>query len=153
MSENNINKLEEILKEKPNDLSAMVSLGNLYLDEKRFQDAENIWNKAGEKGSAEAFYNLGVLYGMIYLKDIAEDELWELHSDEEMWFEKAEIAYKASLDIDKSNTHALKNLATLYTERGQKKDAIALLEKIIDISNDKDLIKEINEEINEIKSL
>lgn len=153
MSNGEIRELEEDLKKDADNTNLMISLGMAYLKNDKFEEAEKVWEQAGKKGSAEAFYNLGVLYGMIYFKDISEDQLWEIHSDEEMWFEKAEIAYQATLDLDPRNIHAMKNMASLYAERGQKEDSLALLERIIKISDDEDLIKDIKEEIEEIKSL
>jgi len=153
MSNKEIRELEESLKKDADNTDLMISLGLTYLKNDMFEEAEKLWEKAGNKGSSEAFYNLGVLYGMVYLKDISEDQLWEVHSDEEMWFEKAEIAYQATLDLDPKNIHAMKNMATLYAERGQHNDSLALLERIIKISDDEKLIKDIKEEIEEIKSL
>jgi Flp pilus assembly protein TadD len=153
MSESKIDQLNEMLKNDPDNKEILTELGMGYLNQGNYEQAEKTWEKAGNLGSAEALYNLGVLYGMVYLQDISEDELWELHSDEEVWFEKAEIAYQSSLDIDPKNIHALKNLATLYMERGQKEDALTLLRKILEYSVDDDYRKKVEEEIKDIENL
>ncbi|KQC15197.1 MAG: hypothetical protein APR63_12510 [Desulfuromonas sp. SDB] len=153
MSQGKIEQFEKMLEKDPDNKEILTELGMEYLNQENYELAEKTWKKAGNLGSSEAMYNLGVLYGMVYLQDIAEDELWEDHSDEEMWFEKAEIAYQDALDIDPKNIHAMKNLATLYMERGQREDALTLLKKILQYCSDEDFRKKVEEEIKDIENL
>ncbi|MBN1620720.1 tetratricopeptide repeat protein [candidate division WOR-3 bacterium] len=153
MSSEEINELAEKLKNKPEDIDLMITLGLALASENRFREAEEIFKRAGDAGSSEGHYNLGVLYGMIFLKDMTYEELWEEVTDEEIWFEKAEIAYQTAIELDPNNFHAMRNLATLYAERNQKEDALALLAKILEKSPDDEYKEKIREQIKDIEAI
>ncbi len=153
MSSEEIKELTQKLKNKPEDTDLMITLGLALASENRFREAEEIFKRAGEAGSTEGYYNLGVLYGMVFLKDLTYEELWEEATDEEIWFEKAEIAYQTAIDLDSNNFHAMRNLATLYAQRNQKEDALALLAKILEKSQSEEYKEEIREQIKDIEAI
>lgn len=153
MPSEEIRGLEERLEKNPGDTDAMINLGLLLTEENRYKEAEELFKRAGENGSSEAHYNLGVLYGMVYLKDLTFEELWEESTDSEIWFERAEIAYQTAVELDPMNIHAMRNLATLYAERNQKDDALALLKKILEISQDEEYKKLVREQIGDVEAI
>jgi len=82
---------------------------------------------------AEPQYNLGVLYGGILLNDLAVDEAWEDHTDEEILFENAALHYRNAIQLDPSMVRALNNLARLCALRGLTEEACDLLRRSLDI--------------------
>lgn len=100
--------------------------------------AAGAWEKALELDPefAEAHYNLGVLYGRIFFEDIAVDELWEDHTDEEILFENAVSHLKDALSIDPELTPALNNLGHLYAVKGLVKEAKEYYQASLAIAGD-----------------
>ena len=72
---------------------------------------------------AMAHYNLGVIFGRVLLDDLAVDELWEDHTDEEAYFEKASSCYKEAIKLEPTMTAALNNLARLCDAMGLHHEA------------------------------
>ncbi|MBN1150608.1 tetratricopeptide repeat protein [candidate division WOR-3 bacterium] len=144
---------EEIVPQNQDEIEDMINSGLSYIEEKKYKEAEELFKKAAESGSSEANYNLGVLYGMVYLKDLTYEEMWEENSDLEIWFERAELAYQTAIELDKKNIHAMRNLATLYAERNQKEDALTLLRKVLEISQDEDYNQHIKDQMGDVEAM
>ncbi len=111
------------------------NLGALYQDQKKYEEAEEAYKKARDKGVIEAYNNLGNVYkdqkkyeeaeeaynDAIKNKDFkAYNNLGALYQDQKK-YEEAEEAYKKARD--KGVIEAYNNLGTLYQDQKKYEEA------------------------------
>ena len=87
-----------------------------------------------------ALFNLGVVYGLLAHHNIARAEFYDDHTRDAVFIRKAEICYDHVLELDPDHLATLNNLATLYSMRDDRDQAITTLRRIlaIDPQNDED---------------
>jgi len=117
---NNLETLAATVAEHPDDAMVRMDYGVALAEAEQMREAVEQLEKAIEIDPelAEAHYNLGVIYGRVLLDDLAVDELFEDHTDEEAYFEKASASYKEALRLVPTMTAALNNLARLCDAMG-----------------------------------
>jgi len=105
-----IAQLESRLKTSPNDVEAMVGLGDIYLDSNRAMEAFKLFQRAVEIDPANihALSDLGSLYQQIGKYD------------------KAIESYQSAYEHQPSHTGSLLNMALIYSRH--KKDYAKALE-------------------------
>jgi tetratricopeptide (TPR) repeat protein len=84
----------------------------------------------------EIHLNLGLLYGKCLLDDLAINEYWEDHTDEEILFEYALTHFKKALDIDPELTMALNNMARICAVKGHTDEAREYYRQSLEIDPD-----------------
>ena len=140
-----IKELRKKMEEAPDNIETILELAYAYAEKGDYKKAAKYYKKAVEKDekNGEAYYNLGVLYGRIALKDISVDELWEDKSDEEVAFNSAVNYYLKAIEIDKKNYHAYNNLGILYKAFDWHDKAKECFEKSLEINPEQENIKEL----------
>jgi len=108
------NKYMEVLNLDSSNTTTLNNLGLLYLHEKRFKDAEELFRKAFNQSENETYaLNLG-------------------HSlMQQNQFDNAEKFYLESIEIKKTNIQAWESLISLYEYTNQLQKAIDTLQTII----------------------
>jgi Flp pilus assembly protein TadD len=145
---NSIDDLRAKVEESGNDVDLRVQFGIALAEECCYEEAARQFEKAVELAPlrAEGHYNLGVLYGKFLLDDIAVDEMWEDHTDEEAYFSKASSSYQKALSIDPKMTAALNNLARLSDAMGMHDEARKYFEESLAINaNQPDVVEDLAE--------
>jgi len=68
-----INTLEKVLEKNPKDLSALIRLGNLYMDSKRFKEAAELYGRSLEidPKNTDVRVDMGTCYRSMGSPDIA----------------------------------------------------------------------------------
>ncbi|MBI5935988.1 MAG: tetratricopeptide repeat protein, partial [Chloroflexi bacterium] len=128
LSDENLKRYEEAeasyrkaIELNPSDATAYSNLGNLLSDEnlKRYEEAEASYRKAIElnPSDATAYSNLGLL----------------LHENLKR-YEEAEASYRKAIELNPSDATAYSNLGILLRVIGREREAIPLLEKVIEIA-------------------
>ncbi len=136
----NLEELKERVQADPENAALRMEFGVALAESGRNDEAAVELEKAValDPANAEAHYNLGVLYGKCLREDLAVDELWEDHSDEEILFENATAHFTAALELDPSLTAALNNLGHLYAIRGSVEEAKNFFRESLKIDPDQD---------------
>lgn len=116
----NLDQLKKQVKDSPDDAAAHLDYGIALGEVHRFNEAVREFKRLVELNpeSADGHYNLGVIYGKCLLEDLAVDELWEDHSDEEILFENAVHHFEIAFNLDSTCVAALNNLGHLHAVRG-----------------------------------
>ena len=109
------NLYKGILKINPEHVGVYNNLGNIFLANKKFQDAVNCFEKAIQidPNYADAHSNLGTLY-----KSLGESE-------------KAKNCFEKVIQLKPNNAVAHSNLGSVLLKLGKKQEAKASLEKSI----------------------
>ncbi|MBL8848030.1 MAG: sulfatase-like hydrolase/transferase [Planctomycetaceae bacterium] len=97
-----------ILKERPDNTSALYPLGGLYAEQEKFEDAHRIYEQCRllQPDSAQPYYNLGLLFGRI--GDLAS----------------AQQSLEAALQRDAAYVGAWVALGNVYARQGRVSSAI-----------------------------
>jgi len=134
----NLDELKQRVKDNPHDATAHLDYGIALGEVHRFNEAVCEFEQVVELDpeSVDGHYNLGVIYGKCLLEDLAIDELWEDHSDEEILFENALHHYKIAFDLDSTCVAALNNLGHLHAVRGCIGEAREYFLKSLEIDPD-----------------
>jgi tetratricopeptide (TPR) repeat protein len=135
--EEEIAEAKKRVESAPNNVNALIQLGDLYMDSKQMKNAINIFNKvlAIEPENAHALADLGAVYQQSGLYD------------------KSLEAFEKLLEIESENIPALYNLGMLnrYYKKDNK-EALKYLEKIPLKGLDPSLIQALQNEIDAIKA-
>ena len=122
---NDLETLAGKVESEPENADLRMDFGVALAEDGQLVRAAEELEKAIEldPAMAKAHYNLGVIFGRVLLDDLAVDELWEDHTDEEAYFEKASACYKEAIKLEPSMTAALNNLARLCDAMGLHHEA------------------------------
>lgn len=144
VAEMKIEELEERVKADPTNPDYHLELGIAYGELKQLEKAAEHLEKAAELAPdrADIQYNLGVIYSMAMMQDLAVEELWESHADEEELYHLAEQAYLRALELDPELVQAYNNLGTLYSLWGRTEDAVTYWRKSLELDPDQPDIRE-----------
>lgn len=173
------------LRDRLSDLIEQISSGVRRPDAEReelsdeaLQICQNLVDQgiaAGEKGNLQeargyleeavrlnpdgidALFNLGVVYGLLAHHNIARAEFYDDYVRDEVFVERAQICYDLVLEQVPDHIPSLNNLATLYSVRDAKDQAIPLLERIIAIEpktdDEKTLIASARSQLDDLESI
>ena len=108
-----ITMLKEKIRLNPRPPWPYIMLGNLYRDNKKYEEAERLYKKA---------IRINPKYYQIYI------ELGKLYGLQEKWKE-AENAYREVIKNDPNNDVAWKTLALCYGRQGKIKSVLKCIEK------------------------
>lgn len=141
---NTIEELKLKVEENDNDVDLRIEFGIALAEECCYEEAAKQFEKAVEltPQRADGHYNLGVLFGKFLLDDIAANEMWEDHTDEEAYFAKASSSYKEAFRLDPTMTAALNNLARLSDAMGMHDEARRYFEESLQINGEQPDVKE-----------
>ena len=112
-----ISEFKKAIEKDPTYAKAYYSLGRLYFDLDRLQEAEDTARKVLEINPQ--FINGYLLLGYIYYYKQGEAD-------------KAIVEYEKVLEIDPKEPYALTNMGTIYEEKGERQKAITYYEKAIE---------------------
>lgn len=104
---------ERVVELDPNSHEAMATLGQMYMQLKRFKEAEELLNRAIllDPGNARIQFALGVMYDMTGQLDLAGKQ------------------YEAAIEIDDTVGVYYYQLGKVYGRQGKSEEAVELLEK------------------------
>ena len=140
---NDLEALAKSVEGEPENAGYRMDFGTALAEDGQLVKAAEQLEKAIEldPAMAKAHYNLGVIFGRVLLDDLAVDELWEDHTDEEAYFEKASACYKEAIKLDPNMTAALNNLARLCDAMGLHHEAKKHFESSLKIDGDQPDVK------------
>lgn len=146
-----LDALKQAVSDSPKDAqlrceygTALAEAGELKAAAEQLEEAANL-----DPELTVAHYNIGVLFGRFLLEDLALDEMWEDHTDEEAFFEKASSAYKEALRLDPKMTAAMNNLARLQAAMGLKDEAKEYFQRSLEVDPSQSDVLEDLEEVDE----
>ncbi len=128
----------------------LVERGVELAEKEKYAEAVECLKKAIELDDErlEAHYNLAVIYGLLAMGDIAAEELFEDHVDEEILFQNAVEEYQRVLEIEPGHIPAHNNLATVFALHGERDLAIQELETSLELDPDQ---PEVREQLEDLK--
>lgn len=104
-----------------------------------------------------ALFNLGVVYGLMALKDSTKAEFYDDKTRDEEWAARAKVCYDRVLEQDPENLPALNNLATLHSMRDERDLAGEILKKMLGITpqddQDKKYLESARNQLSELESI
>jgi len=140
--------LQNASKRDPQNINIYKTLGAVYLQQKKFKEAENIYRLILDlsPNDAEAYFYLGNIYEELKNRNAAISELKKsvelnpdyhealnylgyLYVEENQNLEAAEIMIKKALEIEPDNGAYVDSLGWLYFKQGKLKEALQELER------------------------
>jgi len=140
--------LKNASKLQPKNIDIYKGLGRVYLQQKKFKDAENVYRLIIDLSAddAQAHFYLGSIYNELKKNDLAEKEIkraLELKPDypealnflgyayveENRDLEQAEAMIRKALEQEPSNGAYIDSLGWLYFKKGNINEAMKELEK------------------------
>src|SRR6266496_2546291 len=120
-AEEGVQKLKALLKGAPEDRDVYVTLANLYTRLRRFPDAEEAADKAGQLSTKpEEKQGVDFLRGSIY--------------ERQKKYEQAEELFRKVISVDPQNTAALNYLGYMLADRNLKlEEAFGMIKKAVDL--------------------
>jgi tetratricopeptide (TPR) repeat protein len=135
--ENEINLLKSILKEDPDNLQALIKLGNISMDSNRFQQAIDAYSKALEIDPRNV--NVRVDMGTCYRRSGRSDKALE--------------EFQKAIEIDPNHKYAHMNLGVVLAyDFDNKEEAIKALEKYIELAPTAPNVPQVREFIERLKA-
>jgi tetratricopeptide (TPR) repeat protein len=147
--------LKNASKLQPQNIDIYNGLGAIYLQQKKFKDAENTYHLILELSPKdhEAHFYLGSIYNELKNNARAQEELKRaielkpdyhqalnylgyLYVEGDKNLIQAETMIKKALEIDPNNGAYIDSLGWLYFKRGNYKEALGELEKAISLLED-----------------
>ena len=100
----------------------LVEIGIAYGEEGEYAKAIECFEKAVEldDDNIDAHYNMGVIFGKLYLEDIVMDEFGEDLSEEDALLARAELEYNKVLALAPDYEEAKNNLELLQDAADKK---------------------------------
>lgn len=145
--ENALSHLGRCLQIRPNDTNAMIDVGLIYLEMKKYNDAVRVGQKIAEKEKNNAMayfiigkarYGLGNFWGAKELLEKATSADFEMYA---AWNElgktfmmlkkypEAEIAFATAYSVNPSSPEIMNNFAASYFAQGKKDKAAEMIKK------------------------
>lgn len=147
--------LKNASKIQPQNIEIYRTLGAIYLQEKKFQEAENIYRLIIDlsPNDNEAYFYLANIYEELKNRDAAKNELKKalelkpdyhealnylgyLYVEENKNLDQAEMMIKKALEMDPDNGAYIDSLGWLYFKQGKFKEAIEKLERASSLLED-----------------
>lgn len=105
----------------------------------------------------EGLFNLGVVYGLLAHQNITKAEFYDDYTRDHVFLSKAQICYGRVLELDPEHLPSLNNLATLYSMRDSREEAVPLLRRIVSIEpkdeDERQLVAAARAQLEELESI
>ena len=139
-----IDELKAKVEKDETNVDLRLDFGMALAEEHCYEEAARQFEKAIEltPQRADSHYNIGVLFGKFLLDDIAANEMWEDHTDEEAYFARASTAYREAFRLDPTMTAAINNLARLCDAMGMHDEARKYYEDSLKIDSKQPDVKD-----------
>ncbi len=133
--ESKIATYQAILQKKPDSIKALVGLGDLYFDARRYQEAIAVFLKAAELDSASVHVenDLGLLY---------------LNTGD---FDSAMLRFQKAWAIDPTHIDSLYYIGVIYQHKGETARAQQIFEQVLAANPPPQLAQKVNRELAKIK--
>ena len=130
----------------------LVTRGAELAEDEEFTDAIRVLEQAIELEPEEpdAHYNLAVIYGLLAMGDLAVDDYFEDHVDDEILLQNAIERYQRVLELDDKHIAAHNNLGTIYALHGERELAVHELELSLELDPDQ---PEAREQLDELQGI
>lgn len=128
--------------------SDLVSRGIALAEDKEFAEAIRLLELAAEldESQPDAFYNLGVVYGLLAMSDLNHEDYFEDHVDEEILLQNAIEYYQRAIEAEPCHVPAHNNLATIFALHGERELALHELEVSLELEpNQPDIRQQLEE--------
>jgi cytochrome c-type biogenesis protein CcmH/NrfG len=135
-TQDDIKLLEDFVKKEPGNVNAWIRLGNTLMDNRRFAEAADAYQKALaiEPKNVDVRVDLGTCYRNIGKPDIAVTE------------------YKKALEIDPRHLNGHRNLGVvLADDLHDKAQAIKEFEKVLELSPNEPDAVQIRQKVQQLK--
>lgn len=136
-TESEVNMLKSILKEDPENLQALIKIGNLSMDSNQYQEAVDAYSKALEidPNNVNVRVDMGTCYRRLGRSDRAIEE------------------FKKAIDIDPNHKYAHMNLGiVLAYDFKKKEEAIKELEQFLKLAPTEPNVPQIRQFIEQLKA-
>lgn len=134
--ESKIATYQAILEKKPDSIKALVGLGDLYFDNRRYQEAITIFLKAAEVDSANVHVENDL--GLLYLNTGDSDN--------------ALTRFQKALAIDPTHIDSLYYIGVIHQHKGETAKAREAFEEVLASNPPPQLAQKINRELIKIKN-
>jgi len=131
-----IETLETVLEKNPKDLPALIRLGNLYMDTKRYGEAVALYQRALEidPGNQNVRVDMGTCYRYLGRSDISVE------------------TYRKAIEMQPNHANAHLNLGVvLFDDMKQYPEAIKEFERFLEIEPNSERAVEIRGLVKELK--
>jgi cytochrome c-type biogenesis protein CcmH/NrfG len=134
--ESRIEVLKKELLANPDDINALIELGDIYFDGNRYETAIAIFNKAEEVAPANihVLNDLGILYMSTGKYDAALEK------------------FETVMDVDSSHIHSLYHIGVIHRIKGDTGKALGTFEQIMSKSPEPKLAEAVRQEIAALKN-
>jgi cytochrome c-type biogenesis protein CcmH/NrfG len=136
-TQNEIGLLQEAVRQDPKNVNAWITLGNMLMDNSRFQEAIDAYQQALELAprNADVMVDMGTCYKNIGKPDRAAEE------------------FRKAIKINPGHLYAHRNLGVvLANDIGDKKQAIKEFEEYLRLSPDTPDTQRIRQEVVRLKA-
>ncbi len=132
---NRILDLEKEVAANPDNIDAMIELGDIYFDSDRYQEAIVTFNKAEQIAptNIHVLNDLGILLMNTGNYDASLEK------------------FEAVLDIDPSHSHSLYYVGIVYRTKGETGKALEAFEQVLILDSDPQLAEAVRQEITALK--
>lgn len=132
---NRVLALEKEEAANPDNVDAMIELGDIYFDSNKFQEGIAIFTKAEKIAPANTHIlnDLGLLY---------------MNTDE---YDAAMEKFKAVLNIDPNHSHSLYYIGVVYRLEGDTETALQTFEQVLSLNPNPELEANVRQEIAALK--
>jgi cytochrome c-type biogenesis protein CcmH/NrfG len=127
--------LEQEIAANPDNINALIELGDIYFDSNRYQEAISIFNKAEQIAPT----NIHVLndLGILHMKTGS--------------YEAALAKFDAVLIIDPTHSHSLYYVGLVHRETGNTDKALQVFEEVLSLNPDPQIAEAVRQEITVLK--
>ena len=132
---NKILALEQEIEANPDNVIAMISLGDIYFDSNKFQEGIAIFTKAEkiDPTNVHILNDLGLLNMNINEYDTALEK------------------FQAVLNIDPNHSHSLYHIGIVYRLKGDAETALQTFEQVLSLNPGPELEAKVRQEIAALK--
>ncbi len=133
--ESKIATYQAILQKNPDSIKALVGLGDVYFDNRRYQEAITIFLKAAEVDSANVHVENDL--GLLYLNTGDSDN--------------ALLRFQKALSIDPTHIDSLYYIGVIHQHKGERAEAVKVFEQVLASNPPPQLARKVNQELAKIK--
>lgn len=134
--ESRIEVLKQELAVNPDNINALIELGDIYFDGNRYQEAISIFNRAEEVDpvNIHVLNDLGILSMSTGNYDAALEK------------------FKTVMDVDPSHIHSLYHIGVIHRIKGDTDKAVETFEQILSMNPEPQLTEAARQEIAALKN-
>jgi len=127
--------LKQEITANPENIDAMIKLGDIYFEDNLYQDAISTFIQAEKLAptSTHILNDLGLLY---------------MNTGE---YEEALAKFKTVLDIDPTHVHTLYYVGLVHRDKGETDKALQTFEQVLSMNPDSQLAESVRQEISVLK--